>query len=150
MQRRTRGWRMSEIGRRATLLAVLFGATVGVAAPVWAQSSALRKRLDTRLDAPPFNRHLWGVAVVDEKGKLVYGRNADRMFIPASNTKLVVAAVASALFSPDFTVKTSIYASGPVVNGVVRGDLVLYGRGDPTFGRRCFATDTLLAGVCDR
>ena len=150
MQRRTRGWRMIEIRRRTTLFAVLFGATVGLAAPMWAQSSALRKRLDTRLDAPPFNRHLWGVAVVDEKGKLVYGRNADRMFIPASNTKLVVAAVASALFSPDFTVKTSLYASGPVVNGVVRGDLVLYGRGDPTFGRRCFATDTLLAGVCDR
>ena len=102
---------MIEIRRRATLLAVLFGATVGIAAPIWAQSSALRKRLDSRLDAPPFNRHLWGVAVVDEKGKLVYGRNADRMFIPASNTKLVVGAVASALFSPDFSVKPSVAGS---------------------------------------
>jgi D-alanyl-D-alanine carboxypeptidase/D-alanyl-D-alanine-endopeptidase (penicillin-binding protein 4) len=134
-------------------LATLLAATVlslCVSLPMFAQSRQLSRRLDTRLDAAPFNRHLWGVAVVDEKGKLVYGRNADRMFIPASNTKLVVAAVASALFSPDFSVKTSVYASGPIMNGVVQGDLVLYGRGDPTFSRRCFATDTLRAGVCDR
>src|SRR5512141_95889 len=127
MRRRTRVWRMTEVLRRSAWLAALVAAAMGLAQPAAAQSSATSKRLDARLDAPPFNRHLWGVAVVDDKGKLVYGRNADRMFIPASNTKLVVAAVASALFQPDFTVKTSVYVSGPVVNGVVQGDLVLYG-----------------------
>ena len=54
-----------------------------------------------------------------------------RLFIPASNTKLVVSAVASALLPPDWRVKTSVYG-GPVVGGVLLGDLVLYGRGDPT------------------
>ena len=44
-----------------------------------------------------FDKSLWGVAVVDHKGKLVYGRNEHRLFTPASNTKLVVTAVASAL-----------------------------------------------------
>ncbi|MGH7500115.1 MAG: D-alanyl-D-alanine carboxypeptidase/D-alanyl-D-alanine endopeptidase, partial [Gemmatimonadales bacterium] len=83
------------------------------------------------------------------RGRLLYGRNHDRLFIPASNTKIVVTAVASALFRPDWTVKTSAYAGGPVVDGVLLGDLVLYGRGDPTMGRRCFATDTTVAGVCD-
>jgi D-alanyl-D-alanine carboxypeptidase/D-alanyl-D-alanine-endopeptidase (penicillin-binding protein 4) len=90
------------------------------------------------------------VALVDERGRLLYGRNADKLFIPASNTKLVVSAVASALFPPEWTVSTSVYASGPVAEGVVHGDLVLFGRGDPTFGRRCYATDTTLAAVCDR
>jgi D-alanyl-D-alanine carboxypeptidase/D-alanyl-D-alanine-endopeptidase (penicillin-binding protein 4) len=33
---------------------------------------------------------------------------------------------------------------------VLIGDLVLYGRGDPTFSHRCYATDTLAQGVCDR
>ena len=111
--------------------------------------ASLQKRLDARLDRPPFNRQLWGVALVDEKGTLLYGRNADRMFIPASNTKIVVSAVASALLAPDFTVRTSVYGNGPVVNGVLQGDLVLYGRGDPTFSKRCYAVDTLAAGACD-
>ena len=113
-------------------------------------AQSLQKRLDRRLDTPPFDRSLWGVAVVDHKGKLLYGRNERRLFTPASNTKLVVTAVASALLPPDFTVRTSVYAGGPIVAGVLRGDLVLYGRGDPTFSRRCYATDSLVPGVCDK
>lgn len=120
-----------------------------LAAPSVAQSTSLQKRVDARLDAPPFNRQLWGVALVDDKGTLLYGRNADRMFVPASNTKIVVSAVAAALFSPDFTVRTSLYSNGPVVNGTLQGDLVLYGRGDPTFSVRCYAVDTTTAGACD-
>jgi len=108
------------------------------------------RQLDSLLDAPPFDRNLWGVALVDGSGKLLYGRNADKLFIPASNTKLVVTSVASAMLPPDFTVATSVYASGPIVDGVLQGDLVLYGRGDPSFGQRCYATDTTRSGVCDR
>lgn len=108
------------------------------------------RQLDALLDAPPFNRVVWGVALEDETGRLLFGRNAERLFIPASNTKLVVSAVASALLPPDWTVKTSVYAAGPVVDGVVQGDLVLYGRGDPTMGRRCYAADTTREEVCDR
>ena len=107
------------------------------------------RQLDALLDAPPFDRSLWGVALVDGRGKLLYGRNADKLFIPASNTKLVVSSVAAALFPPDFTVPTSVYAGGQIAEGVLQGDLVLYGRGDPTFGRRCYATDTTQSGVCE-
>ena len=114
--------------------------------PVHAQS--LSKRLDARLDRPPFNRQLWGVALTDQNGRLLYGRNENRLFIPASSTKLVVSAVASALLPPDWRVKTSVYG-GPVVGGVLLGDLVLYGRGDPTMDRRCYATDSTLSGVCE-
>jgi D-alanyl-D-alanine carboxypeptidase/D-alanyl-D-alanine-endopeptidase (penicillin-binding protein 4) len=113
------------------------------------RGNAFTRQVDARLDAPPFDRQLWGVALVDQSGTLAYGRNADRMFIPASNTKLVVSAVAAALLPADFRVKTSVYAAGPVVNGVVQGALVLYGRGDPTLGVRCYAVDTTTAGVCD-
>jgi D-alanyl-D-alanine carboxypeptidase/D-alanyl-D-alanine-endopeptidase (penicillin-binding protein 4) len=113
------------------------------------EAQSLAKRLDARLDAPPFDRQLWGLAVVDDQGRLLHGRNERRLFIPASNTKIVVAAVASALLPPDWTVSTGVYAGGPVANGVVEGDLVLYGRGDPAMDKRCFATDTTAAGVCD-
>ena len=112
-------------------------------------AQSLLKRVDRRLDAPPMDRNLWGVALVYENGALLYGRNPRQLFIPASNTKIVVAAVSSALLPPDWTVRTSLYGDGPVANGVLQGDLVLYGRGDPTFGKRCFATDTLREGACE-
>ena len=117
--------------------------------PTALPAQSLPKRLDARLDRKPFDRNLWGVAVVDDRGRLLYGRNAERLFVPASNTKLLVTAVASALLPPEFTVKTSLYANGPVTDGVLHGDLVLYGRGDPTFSVRCYATDTAPAGSCD-
>ena len=122
-------------------------ALVLLAGSVHAQS--LAKRLDARLDAPPFDRQLWGVALVDDRGRQLYGRNERRLFTPASDAKIVVTAVASALLPPDWTVRTSVYAGGPVVGGILQGDLVLYGRGDPTMSQRCYSTDTTAAGACD-
>ena len=146
---------MTELsgGKRVGRFLAMLGMTVlslstTLTAPLPAQT--LQQRLDARLDAAPFNRQLWGVAVVDQNGRLLYGRNSDRLFIPASNTKIVVAAVAAALLPPDWKVKTSLYGNGPIVDGVLQGSLVLYGRGDPTFSNRCYATDTTQARVCDR
>lgn len=113
------------------------------------QGQSLAKRLDRLLDAPPFDRHHWGVVVLDTTGKVLYQRNGERLFVPASNTKLIVSAVAAAVFPPDFTVTTSVYAAGPVEGDRVRGDLLLYGRGDPTMSRRCFNADTTAAGACE-
>jgi hypothetical protein len=53
--------------------------------PAYAQKD-LKRRVDSRMDAPPFNRQFWGVALLDEGGRLLYGRNQDRLFIPASTT----------------------------------------------------------------
>jgi D-alanyl-D-alanine carboxypeptidase/D-alanyl-D-alanine-endopeptidase (penicillin-binding protein 4) len=86
---------------------------------------------------------------VDELGRELYSRNADQLFIPASNTKLVVSAAASTLLPPDFTLATSVYGTGPISDGVLHGDLVVYGRGDPTFSARCYGVDTLAIGACD-
>jgi D-alanyl-D-alanine carboxypeptidase/D-alanyl-D-alanine-endopeptidase (penicillin-binding protein 4) len=135
------GLARDDVRRKSVLFLSVF--SVLSVSPLVAQS------IPKYLDAPPFDRHLWGVALVDEKGKLVFGRNPRQLFIPASNTKIVVAAVASALLPPDWTVRTSLYGGGPIVGGVLQGDLVLYGRGDPTFGKRCFDTDTLREGACE-
>ena len=154
----TREWRMiekvGEVGelvrraprRVARVLAVL-ALLSGVATPAAAQTD-LARRIDARLNTVPFNRQLWGIALIDQSGRLLYGQNQSRMFIPASNMKLVISAIAAALLPPDWRVKTSLYG-GPVVGGVVQGDLVLYGRGDPTMDKRCYATDSTLPGVCD-
>ena len=131
--------------RRSLLLLVLALPLASTAA--FAQS--LRQRVERLLDTPPFDRAVWGVILTDTTGRVLYARNADRLFMPASNTKLVVAATASALLPADFRVETSIYATGPIDGGTLQGDLVVYGRGDPTFSARCYGGDTLALGACE-
>ncbi len=122
-------------------------AIVALAArPSAAQS--LATRLDRRLGDSVTAHAFWGVAVTDLDGRVLYARNADRLFVPASNAKLIVSSVAAALLPAALTVTTSVYATGPVVGDTVAGDLVLYGRGDPTFSDRCYARDTTAAGAC--
>ncbi|HVH10664.1 MAG TPA: D-alanyl-D-alanine carboxypeptidase/D-alanyl-D-alanine-endopeptidase [Gemmatimonadales bacterium] len=110
---------------------------------------SLEHRLGQLVDAPPFNRATWGIYVVDHRGRVLYQRNADHFSVPASNTKLVVTAAAAVLLAPDYRVTTSLYVNGRVDGGVLYGDLILYGRGDPTWSQRCFSVDTLAPGACD-
>src|SRR5438034_461034 len=110
---------------------------------------SLERRLAQLLDVPPFERATWGLYVVDDRARVLYQRNADRFAVPASNTKLVVTAAATVLLPPDYRVTTSLYVNGRVDAGVLHGDLVLYGRGDPTWSQRCYSVDTLAPGACD-
>jgi D-alanyl-D-alanine carboxypeptidase/D-alanyl-D-alanine-endopeptidase (penicillin-binding protein 4) len=128
--------------RHCLLLLALAPATLG--------AQSLERRVLRLLDAPPFDRASWGLIVTDTAGRVRVARNPDRLFVPASNTKLVVTAAASALWPGDHRLETSIYAGGPLLDGVLHGDLVVYGRGDPTFSARCYGTDTLALGACDR
>lgn len=83
----------------------------------------------------------WGVALYDlEAERWIALHSADRFFVPASNLKLVVSAVALERLGRDFTWRTSVYATRPIGrDGTLEGDLVLYGRGDPNLSGR-FAT----------
>jgi D-alanyl-D-alanine carboxypeptidase/D-alanyl-D-alanine-endopeptidase (penicillin-binding protein 4) len=106
-------------------------------------------RFERLLDHAPFDRASWGVLVVNDQGKTIFQRNADRLFIPASTLKLAVTAAASVLLPPDYRITTDVYATGPLNDGILQGDLVVYGHGDPSFGAHCYGPDTLAAGVCD-
>jgi serine-type D-Ala-D-Ala carboxypeptidase/endopeptidase (penicillin-binding protein 4) len=100
-------------------------------------SAALGQRIDSILARPAMRRADWGVEVRDaQTGELLYGRNADRLFVPASNLKLIVAATAAHHLAPDYRFRTTVYATGPVADGALDGDLVLYGRGDPLISER--------------
>src|SRR3989442_5863096 len=63
---------------------------------------SLEQRLAQLIDAPPFKRATWGIYVVDDRGRVLYQRNADRFSGPASNTKLVVTAAAAGLLPVDY------------------------------------------------
>ena len=75
-----------------------------------------------------------------DTGKRLYARNAHVPLTPASNEKLVTSAAALDLWGPDKRFRTEIYVTAPPdADGVVCGDVVLKGYGDPTLASSEFA-----------
>src|SRR5205085_4465188 len=82
----------------------------------------------------------WGLLVVDAAtGQTLYERDADRLFMPASVTKLYSCAAALAAFGPDHRFQTPVYRRGELSDGRLRGDLILVAQGDLTLGGRTTA-----------
>jgi D-alanyl-D-alanine carboxypeptidase/D-alanyl-D-alanine-endopeptidase (penicillin-binding protein 4) len=108
-----------------------------------AQVPPLSDRIDAVLARAELRRAHVGVEVWDPIARRVlYAREAEKLFVPASNLKLVVTATAARMLGPTYRWRTGVYGAGPVVDGTLRGDLVLFGRGDPTFSARYGASRT--------
>ena len=98
-----------------------------------AERAALRASIDSMADAPEFHNAFWGILVVDpERGDTLYSRNAGKLFLPASNMKIVTSSVALEQLGPDFTYRTTFVARGPIRDSTLAGDLAVVGRGDPS------------------
>src|SRR5581483_7188047 len=99
-----------------------------------------RDRVQAAIGAPENQKAYWGILVADgDTGAVLYSQNAQRYFMPASNAKLFTSAMALATLGPDFRVRTTIESSeAPDSAGVLRGDLVLVGRGDANLSSRVF------------
>lgn len=123
---------------RSLFLALAAGAIAGT--PVRAQAAATVPLGDQVLDvisSGEWHRAHWGIDVRDAAtGEEVFSYNAERLFVPASSLKLVVAATAAHLLGPGYRFATSFFASGPVEDGTLRGDLVVRGTGDPNLSGR--------------
>ncbi|MBM3848546.1 MAG: hypothetical protein FJ405_19965, partial [Verrucomicrobia bacterium] len=102
-----------------------------------AQSSigTWQDRLRQRITAARFETARWGIHVVDlETGETVFDHNGSQRFVPASNTKLFTGALVLDKFGSAARLRTSFYArETPGLRGTVQGDLVVFGRGDPSF-----------------
>lgn len=99
-----------------------------------ASRAAVRAMLDSVVDHPRFRNAQWGVLVVDPgSGDTLYSYNAHKLFMPASNEKVVTAAVALTLLGPDFKFTTRVAMRGVQRDTVLDGDIVVFGTGDPTF-----------------
>jgi len=99
---------------------------------------ATQKRIEQLLAEPDVAKAVWGIEVVDLlNGKTVYSLNADKLFIPASNTKLFTTAVVLSLIGPEYRFHTTLESTGTIDHyGRLAGDLVIVGRGDPNLSGR--------------
>jgi len=98
---------------------------------------ALRADLERLISRPRWPRARWGVMVVSlDQGDTLFSRGADQLLAPASNMKLYTTSAALYYLGPQFRYNTFLLATGPIEGGVLNGDLVLYGTGDPTISDR--------------
>jgi serine-type D-Ala-D-Ala carboxypeptidase/endopeptidase (penicillin-binding protein 4) len=99
--------------------------------------AGLRYKIDSLTSQPQFRNAQWGVLVVNPRtGDTIYSKNAGKLFMPASNMKIITGAMALTLLGPDYTYRTTFLKSGDVRDSVLQGDLLVIGRGDPTVSDR--------------
>jgi D-alanyl-D-alanine carboxypeptidase/D-alanyl-D-alanine-endopeptidase (penicillin-binding protein 4) len=126
------------ISSRCVVLLSLLSVDLLVPPPRGADDLAARIEAVTR--GPDYKQARWGLLVVDaESGKTLYEHDADRLFMPASVTKLYSCAAALMAFGADHKFETPVYRRGEVKEGRLHGDLILVAKGDLTLGGRTTA-----------
>src|SRR6476659_1553910 len=110
----------------------------------------LQTRIQEILAKPELAPAMVGIKVVSlDNGRVLFEEHADKLLRPASNMKLYTVAAALDRLSPDYRFVTSVYAATrPDSYGVVRGDLTIYGRGDPSIAAR-FNNGDYFKGIND-
>ena len=94
---------------------------------------SLKSDLDGIFSDPVLARALMSVRVDSLRtGETIYALNADKLVMPASNLKILTMTTAAEKLGWGFTYKTTLEASGPVADGILHGDLIVVGGGDPT------------------
>ena len=112
---------------------------------------ALRADLARIFDDPAFGRMQWAVLVQSlASGETLYSANASKLMMPASNMKIVTLAAAAERLGWDYTYETTLVTAAPVVNGILHGDLVVVGSGDPTIGGRGGSATRVFEDWADR
>jgi len=93
----------------------------------------LQQRFSKIISQPQYAAAFWGLKVFSlDSDKVVFEHNSQKLFSPASNSKLYTVAMALDKLGPDYRIKTSLYAKNPPTkNGTLKEGLIVFGRGDP-------------------
>ena len=86
---------------------------------------------------PGVQRATWGIVVQSlATRERLFELNPRSLLVPASAAKLVAVATAVDAVGWDYRFETTLRATGPVSDGVLHGDLLVVGAGDPALGGR--------------
>jgi D-alanyl-D-alanine carboxypeptidase/D-alanyl-D-alanine-endopeptidase (penicillin-binding protein 4) len=98
----------------------------------------LQSRINDILDKPELASAMVGIKVASlDTGKILFEENAHKLLRPASNMKMYTVSTAIDRLTPDFKFTTSVYAAArPDNSGVIKGNLTIFGRGDPSLAAR--------------
>lgn len=126
------------------LLAIqAIGSATAPDAAASAQEEALVRQLDNAIAAAGWDRDRWSVLVVSlDGGDTLFSHRPEAAVLPASNLKLFTSAAALYTLGPDYRYSTYLTGTGPLRDGVLDGDLYVYGTGDPTLSDRFFESKT--------
>ncbi|HEX8799509.1 MAG TPA: D-alanyl-D-alanine carboxypeptidase, partial [Terriglobales bacterium] len=119
---------------------------ISITAPLTAQlTSALAERIQAVMSRPEFAHSNFGIEFFEvPTGQVVYALNADKMFVPASTTKLLTEGAVLAHLGGDFRFHTFVYRTGAIdKQGTLKGDVVLQASGDPNLSNRVQPDGTL-------
>jgi serine-type D-Ala-D-Ala carboxypeptidase/endopeptidase (penicillin-binding protein 4) len=123
--------------RRHVAACLLILSTIQYRAIAQQTSEELRARISALLDQPQYSSARIGARIVASDGSVIFEREANKAFMPASNMKLYTTAAVLDLLGPDYRFRTSVFAPRRLSKGgTLRGDLVLIGRGDPNLSSR--------------
>lgn len=95
------------------------------------RSAALASLFERAAAEPGLEGAAIGLCVLDANGVMQAAVNADTAFIPASSLKTLTTATALEVLGPEFRFETRLLARAEPRDGVLEGDLVLRGGGDP-------------------
>jgi len=106
--------------------------------------SPLAAKIQSVMSRPEFAHSNFGIQFVDlQTGEVLYSLNADKMFVPASTTKLLTEGTVLAKLG-DYRFHTFLYRTGPIdKHGTLKGDLILVASGDPNLSNRIRPDGTL-------
>jgi serine-type D-Ala-D-Ala carboxypeptidase/endopeptidase (penicillin-binding protein 4) len=159
------------LGPGALLGATLAGAWVfSLSPPQTLEPAAIAGAISTPTSPPPITEGIrtlraelsqiipewrgsrWSVLAISlDRGDTLFDQGAYDPMAPASNMKLLTTAAALYHLGPQFRYQTFLLADGPVVDGHLQGDLILYGTGDPGISSRFYRTDTVVfEGMVDQ
>jgi len=109
----------------------------------------LQSRIGEITRQPALEPGIFAIKIVSlETGNVIYEQNANKFVRPASNMKLYTVAAALDRLTPDYHFITSVYAKEKPDKGTVKGDLIIYGRGDPSIAAR-FNNGDYFKGIND-